>query len=349
MKKSLVFSLILCILYLNPANSQVGGLLKKVKNSVANEILGNNKGDAETKTPEPKCACDPAEFIVDLGGKLNLGYSELDVSVNEDGSLLLKDKISGKYYIARGGEVLGPYSEGDPKLGSFNVENEGGNISEVVLSKNKNYISRSGDKYLITFNGVKYGPYAQINSFAVTKSKNKFAATVTETIVATEDQGKKMDEAMKNAKSDQERMELAMKFSEQMTNKMLQSGDPTSILPKLITNVTGATFDPKLGGTLSCNMKYDDILVNKFDVITDLMGNKVISIKREHAMSKDLFVNSANTKYAVHNYGTLIFSDGTSLSELFNVQLIKADGKVYIAYMYYSPKKNAIMQCKILF
>jgi hypothetical protein len=29
--------------------------------------------------------------------------------------------------------------------------------------------------------------------------------------------------------------------------------------------------------------------------------------------------------------------------------LVKIDGKVFLAYMYYSPKKNSIMQCKIPF
>ena len=64
---------------------------------------------------------------------------------------------------------------------------------------------------------------------------------------------------------------------------------------------------------------------------------------------KDLFVNSNNTKYAFYNSGTLTFSDNTTMTDLFNPYLVKADGKVYLSYMYYSPKNNAIMQHKIPF
>jgi hypothetical protein len=32
---------------------------------------------------------------------------------------------------------------------------------------------------------------------------------------------------------------------------------------------------------------------------------------------------------------------------LFNPHLIKTGSQVYLAYTYYSPKKNAMMQCKI--
>ena len=88
------------------------------------------------------------------------------------------------------------------------------------LAKYKPYITKSGDKYLITFAGKKYGPYARIDNFTVSKSKDKFAAMATETVVVTEDQGKKMEEAMKNAKSDQERMDLAMEYAQQMQQTM---------------------------------------------------------------------------------------------------------------------------------
>jgi len=132
-------------------------------------------------------------------------------------------------------------------------------------------------------------------------------------------------------------------------SRMMSGGGPTSILPKFITNVTGTTYDPMNGGTFNGDMKYDDILVNNYDGITDLKGNKVVTIKSEHAGSGKIFINSANTKYAIEGYGTLTFSDNTTLSDLFNPRLMKVDGKVYLAYMYYSPKRNAIMQCKMLF
>ena len=47
--------------------------------------------------------------------------------------------------------------------------------------------------------------------------------------MVTEDQGKKMEEAMKNAKTDQERMDIAMKMSQQMQNQMMQGGGPGSL------------------------------------------------------------------------------------------------------------------------
>ena len=168
---------------------------------------------------------------------------------------------------------------------------------------------------------------------------------VVENVIATEDQGKKMEEAIKNAKSDQERMDLAMKYTQEMQQKMMAGGGPTSILPKFVTNIAGTTYDPSSGGTFNGEMKYDDILVNRYDGITDLKGNKVVAIKPEHAGSK-IFVNSSNTKYAVEGYGTLTFSDETTLSELFNSRLIKTDGKVYLAYMYYSPRGMQLCNAK---
>lgn len=65
--------------------------------------------------------------------------------------------------------------------------------------------------------------------------------------------------------------------------------------------------------------------------------------------TESLFVNTNNTKYAYYNYGTLTFDDGSIISELFNPHLVKINSQVSIAYMYYSSKKNAIMQCKIPF
>jgi hypothetical protein len=73
----------------------------------------------------------------------------------------------------------------------------------------------------------------------------------------------------------------------------------------------------------------------------------VLKVKPEFAGANNLFVSSSNAIYAYYNYGTLTLSDNTTLTDLFDPYLMKADGKVYLAYMYYSPKKNAIMQCKI--
>jgi hypothetical protein len=348
MKKSILLFLSICLFFGNPANAQLSRYVNKVTNNVLNKP--ETASSTQKQQPEPKCACDQPDLILDLSGKLKVDYTEISISMMADGSILVKDRMSGKYYIAKDGVSKGPYSEGDPEVTAYTNSPEADNDKSPLVKKYKDYITQTGDKYLITFSGKKYGPYGQITSFVVTKSKDKFAATVIENVVATEDQGKKMEEAIKNAKTDQERMELAMKYSQEMQQKMMAGGGPTSILPKFITNVAGATYDPATGGFFNGNMKYDDILVTMQDgSITDLKGNKVVTIKPEHAVSDKLFVNTTNTKYAVEGYGTLTFSDNTTLSDLFNTRLIKVDGKVYVAYMYYSPKRNAIMQCKMLF
>ena len=89
--------------------------------------------------------------------------------------------------------------------------------------------------------------------------------------------------------------------------------------------------------------------MNASDKIIDLKGKTVLTLKQDAVGARDLFINTANTKYAIYNYGTLTFSDGTTMSDMFNLHWIKVNGQVYLAYMYYSPKRNAIMQCKMLF
>jgi hypothetical protein len=351
MKRSILFLLAICLFFGTPVSAQVGRFVNKVKSSVANDVIGKSETNSGTakQEPEPKCACDQPEKILDLGGTLKLMYSELSIDVLDDGSILVKDRVSGKYYIAKSGTPKGPYEENDPQVAPFikNQSSDSNDDSQATL--NKEYITKSGDKFLITFKGKTYGPYGQITSFAVTRSKDKFAAIVVENIISNESDSKKMEAAMKNAKTDQERMDLAMKYSQQMQQQMMAGGGPKSIMPKFITNIPGTTFDPSQGGMLNAEMKYDDILVSGYDGIKDLKGNKVIAIKPEHAGSGQIFVNTDNTKYAAYNYGTLNFSDGTTMSDMFNLHLMKSDGKVYIAYMYYSPKSNAVMQCKIPF
>lgn len=351
MKRSLFFILAVCIVSAYPVNAQTRNLLKKVTNSVAGDIPGrdrSNSGNSKNTQPEPACACDQAEVIFNLGGKLNLNYSELSINVLDDGEILLKDRVSGKYYIASGELTRGPFSEGDPQVAPF-INASGDDKDASMATIHKDYISRSGEKYLITFNGKTYGPYAQINSFAVTKSKDKFAAVVLENVAVTEADGKKMEEAIKNAKTDQEKMELAMKYAQDMQKNMMANGGPMKSMPQLVSNIEGATFNPLSGGTINGNMKYDDILVVAYDAIKDLKGNKIISIKPQDAAAGLVFINSGNTKYASYNYGAMEFSDGTKMSDLFNPHFIKTDGKVFLAYMYYSPKKNSIMQCKMPF
>lgn len=349
MKRLTLIFAVISLLVSNNAFPQ--DLLKKAGKAVANEILGSggNPGSAKTD-PEPSCACDDAELVVGFGGSLKLDYKETNISTMDDGSILLQDKMSGNYYIVNGGVTQGPFQAGDPKIAGFENPDEEMD-KEQILMRYKSYISKQGDKYLINFGGKSYGPYGSINSFTVTRSKDKFAAMVIENVVVTEMDGKAMDEAMKNAKSDQERMQLAMKYSQQMQQKMMAGGGPATMAPKLVTNIPDATFDlsSQFGASPDGEMKYDDILMVAYDKIYNLQGKQVISLKSQHLGSKDIFVNTSNTAYAVYNYGTIMLSDGKTLTDLFNPHLIKTGGQVYLAYMYYSPRRNALMQCKILF
>jgi hypothetical protein len=144
-------------------------------------------------------------------------------------------------------------------------------------------------------------------------------------------------------------MDLGIQYSQMVQQKMMNGGGAASIMPKLVTNISNTSYDPQRGGTFTGEMKYDDILINMYDKVVDMQGNTILTLKPEFAGGNNLFVSSSNERYAYYNYGTLTFNDKTSLAGLFNPHLMKTDGKVYLAYMYYSPKKNAIMQCKILF
>jgi hypothetical protein len=345
MKKTMFLLITLCIIGSAPVNSQ--SLFKKVAGSMKDELLGTKK----TKTdPEPACACSDAELIVSLnGGKLQIDYKEADISTMDDGSLLIKDRLTGKYYIIKDGVTTGPLSEGDKRLSGFDQTENKSDPGAALMIKYGSYISKSGEKYMINFGGKQYGPFAQIYSFVMPKSGDKFAAQVVDNIATTEAEGKKMEEEMKNAKTDQEKMDLAMQYSQQMGQKLLQSGGAASIIPKIVSNVPGVVSNMTgfQNGAINGNVKYDEIVLTAYNKINDLSGKTLIALKTENYGATDVFVNTSNTKYAVYNYGTITFSDGTSLANLFNPHLVKAGSQVYLAYMYYSPKKNAMMQCKI--
>ena len=352
MKKYMLFILTLFLITCIPAVSQKSGFLNKVTKS-ANSILGKpEKAENEKAEPEPTCASDQAIKVMDLGGKLEIDYKELSISILSDGRILAQAHGSDEYYVAKDGVTSGPYKAGDPQIADFVPEDKDDKSEAAFLAKNKPYITKSGDKYLITFAGKKYGPYARIDYFTVSKSKNKFAAMATETVAVTEDQSKKMEEAMANAKTDQERMDLAMEYAQQMQQTMTAGGGPESLTSKLISNVPNASYDPMKtpNAVLNGDIKFDDILLTTYDSkIYDLQGKLLFSIKQEAMAAQNLFVNTNNTKYAFYNSGTLTFNDNTALTDLFNPYLVKVDGKIFLSYMYYSPKNNAVMQHKISF
>jgi hypothetical protein len=345
MKKSIFLLLTLCLIGASPVNSQ--GLLKKVAGSMKDELLGTKKGNTD---PEPSCACKDAEQIVSLnGGKLQIDYKESEISTMDDGALLMKDKLSGKYYIVKDGVTTGPLSEGDKRLAGFDDAENKNDPGAVIMMRHSKYISKSGEKYIINFGGKQYGPFAQIYSFVMPKSGDKFAAIVVENIITSEADGKKMDAAIKNAKTQQEKMDLAMQYSQDMQQKIMDNGGAEGISQKMVTNVPGAKTDlaSSINGTLNANAKYDEIVKMAYNKINDLTGKTLITLKPEHALGADIFVNTANTKYAIYSYGSITISDGTTYTDLFNPHLVKTGSQVYLAYMYYSPKKNAMMQCKI--
>jgi hypothetical protein len=353
MKRSILLLLAICLLIGNTANGQKNSLLKKVTKSMTDELLGKppeGSGNNKSNQPEPACACDKPVVAMDLGGKLQLDYTELAISISDDDRVLAQHRYSKEYYIVKNGVTTGPIKPGDARLKGFPNLEDGSTGNQSKPFQDNQYITPSGEKFIITFGGKTYGPYSQIQNFAVSKSREKFAAVVIENLVVNESQGKKMDEAIKNAKTEQEKMDLAMKYSQEMMQKMQQGGGPESTTPKVITNIPGPTLNPMIqSASFNGNIKYDDILVKAFDKITDVQGKTVVTLKPEFINSEQLFVNTSNTKYASYSYGSISFSDGISLSELFNPHLVKVDGQVYISYMYYSPKKNSIMQCKILF
>ncbi|MBK9388686.1 MAG: hypothetical protein IPN68_00330 [Bacteroidetes bacterium] len=347
MKRSIFLMLAICVFTGTTINSQ--GILKKAGKAMQDELLGTKP--KKTEQPEPQCACDKPEMAMDMGGKLQLDYKELTISITNDGKILAKHVGSDEYYIVKDGVTQGPYKGDDPRVKSFDI------VSEEVPEgadpwtyRYKQYISVKDGKYTISFGGKTYGPYGRIENFTVSMSKDKFAALVIENIVLKEDRGKAMDEAMKNAKTDQERMDLAMKFSAEMQQNIIQGGGPNSMVPKLVTNVEGITFDwtKNMGASPNGTMKYDEILLTQGSEIKDLKGNKIYTVTTEQG-GADFFISTDNSKVAWYTYGTLNISDKTKLTELFNPQLIKNDGKIYLAYMYYSPKKNAILKCKIPF
>lgn len=354
MKKS-VITLVFCLFLAIPVMPQ--GVLSKVKNTVTRELSGNSGTDSEQSgskpSAEPSCACSDATLIIDLE-KFKIDYKEMSVSMNDDGSILVKDRISRKFYIAKNGTTEGPFNEGDPRLKGYEpagIDDGNETTSDDWTDKFPGFILKTAGKYTVKINGKTYGPYAQINDFAVSRSKTKFASIVIENMLITEDQGKQMEEAIKNAKTDQERMEIAMKYGQQMQQSLAQGGGPGSLQPKLVSNIPGAISDPMslMGGTLNARIKYDDILVVTPDKIVDLQGKSILSLDNAESSFQNLFVNSSNSRYARYNYGTLTFSDKKVLSELFNPYLTKSGDKVYLAYMYYSPSKNSVMQCKVPF
>jgi len=351
MKKTLILTLLFFLFSVSYTNAQLSKFVKNVKNNVQKDLLGGQDQNSGKKTmPEPACACTDAQIILDLGGKLKIDYSEISITSGEDGSILVQDRVNSNYYIIKDGVTRGPYAKGNPALNDYGVTSDDNNKASDLTSKYKDFITKTGDKYMIAFLGKNYGPYAIISQFVVTRNKDKFAAIVIENLAVTEEMGKRMEAEGKNAKTDEEKMALSMKFAQEVQDNM-RGKNLNSTMPKLITSIPDANIDAMTttSGQLKSNYKYDDILVWKYDKITDLKGNFIITPPQGGAMSENFFISSDNSRYATYDYGTLTFNDKSKLTDLFDVHWLVAAGKSYLAYMYYSPKRNALMQCKIPF
>ena len=105
MKKLMLFSLLISFVIGNKLNAQTG-FLKKVTTSVNNEISGNP--EKTKQEPEPACASDQASLAMDLGGKLEIDYEELSISILSDGRILAQAHGSDEYYMAKDGVTSRP-------------------------------------------------------------------------------------------------------------------------------------------------------------------------------------------------------------------------------------------------
>jgi hypothetical protein len=308
MEKSL-FLLVICFIFTNHASAP--GLLRDLTGSLKNELTGNSKSNGSfMRQTEPACACAQPEFIVELGGKLKIDYKELGVLTMDDGSFLLRDGASDKFYILKGGVTQGPFDQEDPRIAGYQNFDLSGSNQDDALARYKGILSKSGERYLIKMGGKTYGPFIDIQNFTVSRSGDKFG------VVAY------------------------------VPDKNYEGG-----VPKFITNIPNVTVDVinTMNAYMCGGIKYDEILVVMEDRIINLQGKTLFTIKPEMSNCDNLFINTSGTKYAYYDFGTLTFSDKTSLPDTFNPHLVKVGGTVYLAYMYYSPKRNAIMQCKIPF
>lgn len=357
MKRSLIFSIsfLLCFMLSFNANAQLQRIANKVKNQTVNRVLGNSEPEAvkaDTIKKEPDCACDDAKKILVFDQGILLDYKEASFSANDEGEILIYNKLDQKYYTIKDGVKSGPYEQNDPVVRKFDLPGENYNDEQKIadlMARYKGMIVPSGEKYSIKFAGKTYGPYAVISSFCLNQSKTKFAAIVTANMMMTEAQAKSIEERMKNASSDQERMAISMEMSEQMQKTMMEQGGQLDIAPKIVSNIPNAKYEIS-SGSFSSKIKYDEIVFLTYDRITDLTGKLLKAFNPQLVNpSNGLWLSSDNTQIATFDHGTLTMGDDKVCTEVFCPYLIKAEGKVYLSYMYFSPANNAIMQCKTPF
>jgi hypothetical protein len=114
---------------------------------------------------------------------------------------------------------------------------------------------------------------------------------------------------------------------------------------KIISNVPDVAGNPGASVMFSSAIKYDEIVCLGSGQIMDLSGKTIFTYDIQKVNPYDgLWLSSDNTRYVTYSYGLLKFSDGKECKDVFSPYLVKEEGKVYLNYLYYSPKRNAIMQ-----
>jgi len=350
MKRIISISVVIFLMANTLSYSQAGKFLRNVKNAVQQEILGNSAKENTKTAPEPPSACSDAELIMEMG-KYKIDYSELNIAVLNDGRVLLYDRMSDSYYISKAGMTEGPMKENDQRVKQFRDLVNSEDKSLKPEEKYPEYIKRQGDKFSISFGGKTYGPFAVVNSFVVSGQKDKFAATVVDNIPVSGSEGKKMEAAIENARTEAEKMQLAMQYAQLMQERIIAGGGAESMFPRLVTNIPGAEISnaTPITSILRADMKYNDILLVSGSGVSDLTGKSLLTIDYTALNASKTFISSDNRLYATYNYGTLTISDGRNIQELFNPHLMSVNGKIFLAYMYFSPKRNAIMRCTLPF
>lgn len=344
MKTKILVCLIFAVLS-SQANAQITKSFSKLKDKI-NSGIDNVLGDSPDKSnlEDPACACNDAVTVFQFGDKYKINYRETQICMTSDGKILLQNNENNsepKYYISEKGVISGPFNQDNPKIKQFNCFESDG------LVEGSPYISKEGDNMVIKFGGKTYGPYAHIQDFVVSGSKNKFAAFVIKDSMTpgmTEEEAEKLENA-----SQAEQMAYAMKMQEQLQQRLMSGGE-LDMMPKLVTNIEGAEWDVMSGMQLSGKIKFDDICLVQPDKITDLSGKILFKFGNNIQYYGDNFwLSRDNSRYAWFDYGTLAFSDGEKLEEISNPAIIKEGNAEFITYTFYSPKDDAIKMCKIQF
>ena len=360
MNKLLIFTFcfVVSLSLSNNAEAQLGKMLNKLKNKAIDSALGKpdsvatkNKGETAR---DPQSACKDALLILKLEDDFKIDYKEVTFSVLDDGTILIFDFKNEVYFTVKDGVRSGPYQKDSPQVKQFEIKPDDEsreNDAKYLVNHYKGVIIPSDEKYSIIFNGKTYGPYAMISKFVQNQSKTKFVALVTKDAMMSAKQIEVLNVKEKNAKTEQEKMQLAMEMSELMQQNMSKVKGNMEVSPKYVSNVPVIKDETGLGYMLSNKTKYDDIIFLGPDKIMDLTGKtiKLIDPTKNQSSNSGFWLSSDNSKIASFDSGTLTLNDGSTLNEVFCPYLTKTDGKVYLSYMYFSPVNKAIMQCKIPF